>query len=88
MSHPRSCLSSVNSCLVKSELEDGTGQPSLVDYLEIEHSCYSDAVDQAVGTDGLVYKNAACAQCNAVKVSYCYNAQNKSQVSKYAALNT
>ena len=88
VSHPRSCLSSVNSCLVKSELEDGTGQPPLVDYLEMEHSCYSGAVDQAVGTDGLVYKNAACAQCNAVNVSYCLNAQNKSQVSKYAALNT
>ena len=81
--HPRSCILSIDSCLPKSKMKDVIGPSSLV-----EHNCSSGVVDQAVGTDGLVYKNSACARCNTVNVSHCLNAQNKSQLNKYAALNT
>ena len=69
--NPRPCVNSINSCLPKVELEDFIGSLSMINYMRMDNNCSLGERDLSVGTDGLVYRNLACAECNGINNSYC-----------------
>ncbi len=70
---PRSCLVSTTTCLPITQLKEFMGPQANTLFFEMEHNCTSGLHNLVIGDDGTVYKNAACASCNAVNQSYCFN---------------
>ena len=68
---PRSCLTTIDFCLSKPNLEHIIESISSVEYAEMEKNCSGSSLDIVEGINDLRYKNPGCARCNAVDVKQC-----------------